>query len=509
MLCCGSEAYSPSKDSCCLGHLTMGVNEMVSDCCGRKAYYPLSQLCCDGEIREQEPHHACCGTEVYNTQTQACCGRQRNLTLSLRHPHDSCCGDILYNQETETCCADLKVRPVSEGSRCCVSTPYHPNITECVKGTGLAGGRCCNSVGYNPSTHICCAGNITEKEQGVPYQCCGGAAYNVLDHVCLNGTLYKDRGQELSSHRPVVLRDPCYAEQHCCRHLPFDPAVKLCCSGHRRAHTTNICPLIVPLHLDGRTWSRLLKKETSKEMTVRSKSGVRQPSPPLAAPLTSRAHIWQDTGSAARGSRQEQPRLRAARGLSGALLGTPGSEEQRGSTLFLRWWPRESHARQCLRRRRVQQRAVTGDPSVSAEERRPLSRRVEREGRPLDLRERMIEWRNARLLGEAFVRLEGPQGPRTPAHSDQSITFAVTVQPKELAKVEVHCSLRPLQVAQTPLSAARVRETAPAAQDSGSTGSRSPPAGAVGRQPSTPGQGEERPWGHRAGPEDQLQIWHD
>ncbi|XP_015196414.2 usherin-like [Lepisosteus oculatus] len=306
MLCCGSEAYSPSKESCCLGHLTVGVSEMVADCCGRKAYYPLSQLCCDGEIREQEPHHACCGTEVYNTQTQACCGHQRNLTLSLRHPRDSCCGDVLFNQETETCCADLKVRPVSEGSRCCVSTPYHPNITECVKGTvvripyrqncgnhssprtaqnitrsirclpcgwdtyydpqtqrccvnrtsrqgqvyhsdqtccngmitnttgtGLAGGRCCNSVGYNPSTHICCAGNITEKEQGVPYQCCGGAAYNVLDHVCLNGMLYKDRGQELSGRRPAALRDPFCAGQHCCGHLPFDPAVEICCSGHR------------------------------------------------------------------------------------------------------------------------------------------------------------------------------------------------------------------------------------------------------------------------------------
>ncbi|XP_066560193.1 uncharacterized protein LOC136749631 [Amia ocellicauda] len=220
--CCEHMAYSTSNESCCQGTLTSNISEVVSQCCGAKAYYPVNQLCCNGKIYPREINSTCCASGLYNSATELCCGR----IIKKKELSDLCCGNKTFNPKTHTCCVDLTIQSISKVDACCTNfmklIPYNSTYKSCDTGKLISkkqekppqSSQECGNSCFNKSEQICCDKRINPCVAGNLTKCCGDRAYNPSQLEC--------HGKELFLGKSKMRVEPCGWDMY------YDPNAELC-----------------------------------------------------------------------------------------------------------------------------------------------------------------------------------------------------------------------------------------------------------------------------------------
>ncbi|XP_051726940.1 galaxin-like isoform X2 [Ctenopharyngodon idella] len=233
---CGNESYVSSRSSCCNGHVTNGLSQLVADCCGSKAYNSLNEICCDGSLFTRSSAQVqCCGKVMYLPMTHLCCV-ENNVTE--RKENHGCCGKESFDMTTHICCSNtltvkLKNESSSDSPRTYMGsspgTRPLPKVPEFK----------CGSETYNPQEEICCSGN--SYKASALTMCCGESIYTPFDEnvLCCNGTLHLNVPKQSECVGDVVYTNStCHLSarprlgEHCCGGQAFEPHTHICCNGH-------------------------------------------------------------------------------------------------------------------------------------------------------------------------------------------------------------------------------------------------------------------------------------
>ncbi|KAJ8044364.1 Galaxin [Holothuria leucospilota] len=256
---CGDDVYRTSEEICCQDEIVQRFqNNMERECCYtygfRKYYTPKTETCYNWEIHPIPKNVSeICSGHLYDSRYYGCdvAGRIRRKEDILENP-DACyneqIGLFYFNKLHHSCCAG---HLIAAGHSCCdvSSECCQPNERQ----------------GYNTETHMCCDGNLVEKQEG--HVCCGTQTYDSREssklccmdklHDSHNGNVWCE-GETITgrlAENQIICRDNVYTGDNigCCGAEQYDLEGEICCRDFKYSKTsdTSDCCGAIPYDTSG------------------------------------------------------------------------------------------------------------------------------------------------------------------------------------------------------------------------------------------------------------------